>query len=265
MAALDFFSTLFQTPALRIGLNVLDVVIVAALFYWLYLVIADTRGFAVLQGLVIIVIVTAIARFLDLQTLYWILEKALGVVLIAIVVLFQAEIKRALVLLGQQLPWKRNYSVGADDIVKIINAAYALSKKGFGALIVVQRKIALQGIIERAVKLDAEISSELLETVFYSHNPLHDGAAIIDRNRIVAASAYLPLTESEGKNKARRLGTRHRAALGISEQSDATVIVVSEETGAVSIAVNGKLEYNVGREAIGLRLEALLGGESEKK
>lgn len=261
----DFIYDITNYPILKTGVQIIDIITVAALFYNLYAIVANTRGFAVLQGFALILIVTFLARFLNFQTLYWLLDKVFGVSLIAIIVLFQAEIKRGLIIIGQNTLFQRMFSFDEQNLYKIINAVYTISKKKAGALIVIQRKIALQGIVERAVILKSEISTELLETIYYHHNPLHDGAVIIDRDRIVAASAYLPLTETDALNESRRLGTRHRAALGISEQSDAVVIIVSEETSAVSLAVDGRLYYNLGREELGTKLGELLGVESERR
>lgn len=133
-----------------------------------------------------------------------------------------------------------------------------MSYKGHGALIVFQRNISLHSLIDRAIRLNADISIELIEAIFFKNNPIHDGAAIIMENRIAAASAYLPLTEMEPKIKNRRLGTRHRAALGISEQTDAVILVVSEETQSISIVHNGILEYDLNRDELYARLGELL-------
>ncbi|MBI4977204.1 MAG: TIGR00159 family protein [Spirochaetes bacterium] len=244
---------------------VLDILIVAFAFYQIYRLLADTRGIIVLQGIALIFLVTFVARLLNLQTLYWLLDKVLAVSLLGIIVIFQAEIKRALVMLGERTFFKNLFAFDTSDLYTIINAVYTISKKGYGALIVLQRRVDLKGLLDRAITLDAAISSELIETIFYHHNPLHDGAVIIDRNRVVAASAYLPLSEYDAKNSSRRLGTRHRAALGLSEQSDAVVIVVSEETGSVSIAHSGRLDYNIERDAIGAKLETFLGVDRERR
>lgn len=265
---IDSIIEMIRIPALSsvgsVLLNILDIFVVATVFYYVYVVISETKGFAVLQGVILVFLITFIARVLNLQTLYWLLEKVIGVSLIAVIILFQAEIKRALVMLGQRTLLRKLFTIETSNLYKIMNACYGLAKKECGALIVIQRNISLQAVLEKAVILDALISGEIIQTIFYGHNPLHDGALIINRNRIVAASAYLPLSESSGQNQYRRLGTRHRAGLGITEQSDAIAIIVSEETSAVSLAYAGRLDYNIGREEFGRKLETLLGVESER-
>ena len=258
-------SELFNYPALKGILFTVDIIIVGFVFYQIYRLLADTRCIIVLQGIALIFLATFVARFLNLQTLFWLLDNVLKVTLLGLIVIFQTEIKRALVMLGERTLFKNIFSFDTSALYKIVNAVYVISNKGYGAIIVVERRVDLKGLVERAVSLDADISSVLIESIFYHHIRLHDGAVIIDRNRVVAASAYLPLSERDTKNGVRRFGTRHRAALGISEQSDAVVIVVSEETGAVSLAHNGKLDYNIAREDIGAKLEALLGVERERR
>lgn len=267
---LDAFTQLLSgfmnNPIFRTGIRVADILIVAAFFYNVYLLLVNTRAYAVFQGIALIFFFTFVAKVLNFAGLSWLLDKALEASLITVVILFQSEIKRGLILLGQNTFFSKMFRFDTANLYKIINAAYALSKKRFGGLIVIKRKISLQGILEKAVILNAEISSELIETIYYHHNPLHDGAIIVDQSHIIAASAYLPLTEGEqDSTKSRRLGTRHRAALGISEQSDAVVVVVSEETAAVSLVYNGRLYYNLGREELGSKLETLLGVEIEER
>ena len=236
----------------------LDIVLVAVLFYIIYMLMYNTRAYSIAIGFIILFFITLIAKVFGLSTLSWIFDQFFQVGLIAIVVIFQAEIKHALRILGGKAFLKKSFRYDEDQIQKILSATFNLSYKGFGALIVFQRNISLHSLVDRAVKLNADISIELVESIFFKNNPIHDGAAIIMENRIAAASAYLPLTEIEPKIKNRRLGTRHRAALGVSEQTDAVVVVVSEETQCVSIVHNGILEYNLSREKLDERLGELL-------
>ena len=226
----------------------IDIVLVAILFYLVYIFVYNTRAYSVVAGFIILFFITFMARVFGLTTLG----------LIAIVVLFQAEIRHGLRILGGRAFFKKSFGYDENNIQKILSAAFNLSYKGHGALIVFQKNISLHSLIDRAVKLNADISIELVEAIFFKNNPIHDGAAIIMENRIAAASAYLPLTEMEPKIKNRRLGTRHRAALGISEQTDAVILVVSEETQSISLVHNGILEYDLNRDELYARLGELL-------
>lgn len=236
----------------------LDIILVAILFYIFYMLMYNTRAYSIALGFIILLFITLIAKIFGLTTLSWLFDKFFQVGLIAIVVLFQAEIKHGLRILGGRALFKKSFGYNEDQIQKIMSATFNLSYKGYGALIVFQRNISLHSLVDKAVRLNADISIELLESIFFKNNPIHDGAAIIMENRIAAASAYLPLTETEPQIKNRRLGTRHRAALGISEQTDAVVVVVSEETQCVSIVHGGILEYNLSRDELYKRLGELL-------
>lgn len=235
-----------------------DILLVACLLYVLYLLMYNTRAYSIALGIFVLFFITILSRIFGLTTLTWIFDKFFQVGIIAMVVLFQAEIKHGLRLIGGRAFFKKTLGYDESQIQKILSATFNLSYKGFGALIVFQRKMPLHSLVERAVVLDAEITIELIEAIFFKNNPIHDGAAIIMQDRIAAASAYLPLTEIEPQIRNRRLGTRHRAALGVSEQTDAVVIVVSEETQCVSVVHNGILEYNLSREELFNRLEELL-------
>lgn len=236
----------------------IDILFVTGLLYLLYLLMYNTRAYSIALGILVLFFITLLARIFGLTTVTWIFDKFFQVGIIAMVVLFQAEIKHGLRLLGGRAFLKKTLGYDENQIQKILSATFNLSYKGFGALIVFQRNMSLHSIVERAVVLDASISIELIESIFFKNNPIHDGAAIIMQDRIAAASAYLPLTEIEPQIKNRRLGTRHRAALGISEQTDAVVVVVSEETQCVSVVHSGILEYNLSREELYNRLKELL-------
>ncbi len=245
------------TPV-RYFLNCVDILLVAAIFYILYLLIYNSRAFVVVRGLVFILIMGAFAKLLELKTLSWFFSSFFQVGIIAIVILFQHEIKQALVMLGSSNFFRSALSYDIDDIQKILNAVYSLAKKKVGVLIVFQRNVALNTYITKPIVLKSAVSSELIETIFYKNNPLHDGALVIDRSTILWASAYLPLTENEPVGK-RRYGSWHRAALGISEHTDALSLIVSEETGTVSIALGGELYNNLSREQTLSHLNNALG------
>lgn len=230
------------------------------MLYKVFSFIKETRAIHLIRGLLLLVVIYFIAHnFLELKILTSVLQNAATLVIVAIPVLFQPELRRALSELG------RGFSVfPAERLLKgkelfgtiriLVSTAQALSEEKTGALIVIERKIGLNEHIESGVLLDAEISQELLHTIFFEGTPLHDGAIILRGNRIIAASVQLPLTESKQSPAGTYWGMRHRAALGISEQSDAGCLVVSEETGAISLIVEGKTHRNLTEE----NLERLL-------
>ncbi len=253
-----YFNNFISNTSLRYLFYAVDIVLVAIFFYFLYIFMYNTKAYSIAIGIVVLAFLTFVSKILGLSTLSWIFDKFFQVVLVAIIVLFQSEIKHALRILGGPTLLKRTFGYSENNINDILTATFNLSYKGYGALIVFQRNISLHSLADRAVKLDAKISVELIESIFFKNNPLHDGAVVIVGKKIFLASAYLPLTDKELKVHNRRLGTRHRAAIGISEQTDAVVLVVSEETQGISIAHNGKLEYNLNREELQNRLGELL-------
>ncbi|MBQ7503169.1 diadenylate cyclase CdaA [bacterium] len=223
-------------------LDVLDILLVSSFFYYVLLAIKGTRAVQILQGLVALFVLRGIAYILQLQTFSYILNGILVSTVVALPVVFQPELRRALTRLGMRGILYSAEEDGAEreDLTKSIGeiafAAYNLSSVRFGALIVLERNNGLQEVIETGKLIKGVISANLLQTIFRPKTPLHDGAVIIRNNRIWAASCYLPLTDSVLDS---RFGTRHRAAMGISEQSDAVVIVVSEETGEIRIVHDG--------------------------
>jgi len=224
--------------------NALDIVIVTFVFYKAIMLIRGTRAEQLVKGLAILLIATVVSRQLQLFALHWILDKFMTLGIVAIPIVFQPELRRALETLGRGGIFSRSSRPFEDfDFDKmldeLIKAVQVLVKKRIGALIVLERETGLNEIIETGISIDGQVSAELLVNIFFPRSPLHDGAAIIRGNRVMAAGCFLPLTENP--NLSKELGTRHRAALGISEQSDAVCIVVSEETGAISLANNGKL------------------------
>ncbi|MFD3155678.1 diadenylate cyclase CdaA [Haloimpatiens sp. FM7330] len=225
--------------------SILDILVVAYIFYKIYDLIKETRAEQLLKGIILIFLLIPISYILHLDMLYWILNKTLPIGVFIIVIIFQPELRRALEHIGRSAFDKH---IIEDDetmdkvITEIINAVENLAYSKTGALIVIEQSTGLGEIINSGIILDSRISSAILENIFVVNTPLHDGATIIRNDRIIASACVLPLTDNKNLNK--KLGTRHRAALGISEISDALVIVVSEETGVISLAVNGKLTRN---------------------
>ena len=217
-----------------------DILIVAALIYNLLLLIRGTRAVQMILGLLAILVVYWVALLLRLHTLSGVLKEILFYLPLAIIVLFAAEIRRALQQFGRN-PLVMLFSGNHPDTVatEVVLAATSLSAKRYGALIVLERRDGLKTYIENGVKLDAAVSYEVLVNVFTPGTPLHDGAVIVSHNRIASASSFLPLTQRTGLPK--EYGTRHRAAIGLSEETDAVVIVVSEERGSISAARDGRL------------------------
>ncbi len=223
--------------------DVVDVMIITFLFYQILGYVKGTRALQLGRGLLVLLAAFIISEICEFYAFNWLLSKVLDIGLIALVVVFQPELRRGLELLGRgsftgrpQMIKREMISGFVDQIVSAVS--YFAGRKE-GALIVIERNTALTDIAETGTRIDAELSTELLENVFYKGSPLHDGAAIIRGERLLAAGCVLPLTENSGLSK--DLGTRHRAGIGISENSDALVLIVSEETGIISVAENGKL------------------------
>lgn len=227
-----------------IGLtDVLDILIVAFLAYKIIGFIRNTRAEQLAKGLLVFVGATLLSDVCHLYTLHWILSGTMTVGLIAIVIIFQPEIRRGLEYMGRNKISKVFNPVDKEEAKRIINefirAIEAMSASRTGALIVVERETQLNDIVETGTVIDAAISDQMIGNVFYEGAPLHDGALIVRGDRLYAAGCVLPLTQNKALPK--ELGTRHRAGIGITENSDAMVIIVSEETGVISIARNGKL------------------------
>ena len=224
--------------------DVIDILIVAIIIYELLLLTRHTRGSALLKGLFLLLIIAFLSNLLGLVSLNWLLNAILQNGAIVLVVLFQPEFRKALERMGRSRVFKKggHKPLNEDNdliISEIIQTIMDLSKRRVGALIVFEQQTGLEDVIETGTRLNAEISAPLLENIVEPNTPLHDGAVVIRDNEIMAAACILPLAEASGVS--RELGTRHRAAVGISENTDAIVIVVSEETGIVSLARDGHL------------------------
>jgi len=223
-------------------LPILDILVVSFILYKTYMILYGTRAILVLKGLIIFSVVYFVSVVLQLQTLNLLMKYFVTYGFLAFIIVFQPEIRRALMSVGEQrLFLSYTTKKHIPYLSEIIDAIKYLSKKKIGALIVIKRKAGLRNIENTGVPVDAHISSELITSIFSKNTPLHDGALLIEGNRITHASCFLPLTE---KKMPRGMGTRHRASVGLSEESDAIIIVVSEETGKVSIAHKGELKSN---------------------
>ena len=242
----------------------LDVVVVAFLIYHLMMLAKGTRAWQVLIGLVIFVCILVLSEILKLETLNWILTQMLTLGPVAIVILFLPELRHALEEVGRLGFWGRGFiGLAREDVSglvgQIVRAASLLSNRRTGALVVIERETGLADIIETGTELNAVVTTELLGTIFYPGSPLHDGAVIVRGNRMAAAGCTLPLSVSP--HIGTTIHTRHKAALGISEQSDAVVVVVSEETGIVSVAFEGNLVRGLRDDALENRLTQILRGK----
>jgi diadenylate cyclase len=228
----------------------IDILIVAFLIYRLLLLLRGTRGAQMTLGLLVLLGFYALTKYYQLRTLAWLFTNLFTYVVFAIIVLYQNEIRRGLAGIGKT-SWIGRYrrTGGKEDFEEIILAATTLASKKIGALIVVERDIGLKNYAESGIALDAIPTYDLLVTIFSPNTPLHDGAVIVQRNRIIAAACFLPLTLDPHLSK--ELGTRHRAAIGITEETDAVAVIVSEETGIISAASEGKIMRNL--DGAGLR------------
>lgn len=224
---------------------IIDIAIIAFVLYKLLSLIKETRAEQLVKGFVIILVIAKVSEWAELYAVNFILQSTFTIGLIALVILFQPELRKALEHLGRSQWFISTNKKGINDeqiriISEIADAAGVMSRKKIGALIVVERMIGINDIVETGTVTDAKVSADLLMNIFYPKSPLHDGAVVIKSNRIMAAGCLLPL--STNKYISKELGTRHRAAMGMTETSDAVIIVVSEETGAISMAVEGKLQ-----------------------
>ena len=245
-----FFWNIFNRPQLN---DLLDILIVAVLIYQMIMLTRDTRASEVLKGFLLLVGASLLSSLLGLTALTWVLKQILSNGALVLVVLFQPEIRRVLEQLGRGAKMEHFQSDGEENqriISEITQCLTSLSRRRVGALIVFERRTGLKDVMETGTRLDSTISAPLLENIFEPNTPLHDGAVIIRGTRIVSAACMLT-TLSESIAITRDLGTRHRAAIGISETTDALVLIVSEETGVISMARDGKLTRHLDAKAIG--------------
>ncbi|MEG0013935.1 MAG: diadenylate cyclase CdaA [Cellulosilyticaceae bacterium] len=237
--------------------DIIDILVVAFVIYKLLMWIKDTRTWALFKGLVTVIVIAMVAYILQLHTVWWIISNTITVGTMAVLVLFQPELRRALEQLGRGkfLGFTLNSSeeaniegLNSDTVESIVKAATQMAKVKTGALIVIERETKLGDVERTGISIDSAVSSQLLVNIFEKNTPLHDGAVVISNNRIKAATCFLPLSDSLEISK--DLGTRHRAAIGVSEISDAMVVVVSEETGTISYIRNGHIKRGIDAETL---------------
>ncbi len=265
---MEFMKDFFNNMVSRIALtDILDIMIVTFLIYKAIGFIRETRAEQLAKGILLLVAATLLSKVMYLYTLHWILSGLTTVGLIAIVVIFQPELRRALEHLGRSRITNVIFEVDKEEakhmVGQMAEAVEKMSASKTGALIVIEREISLNDIVETGTVIDAQISEQMIGNIFYEGAPLHDGALIIRGDRLYAAGCVLPLTQNKALNK--ELGTRHRAGIGITENSDALVIIVSEETGIISIAQNGKLTRFLDSKNIEKMLYSLYLDEGNKK
>ena len=253
----EYISNIYIPRTLRVS-NIFEIIILAIILYEFMAWVKTTRAFALLKGIIVILVFLIIAYIFDFTTILWIAGKVINIAIIAVVVIFQPELRKALEQLGQKkyfksiLPFTEKKDKGerfSDKTVnELVRACFELGKNKTGALIVIEQDILLTDYEKTGIPVDGIVTSQLLINIFEHNTPLHDGAVVIRGNRVAAATCYLPLSDNMSINKA--LGTRHRAAVGVSETTDSLTIVVSEETGRVSVAEGGMLRSVPTAEAL---------------
>jgi len=238
--------------------DAVDIGIVAFLLYSLIELIRGTRAARMLIGLGVVVLIYLASRLFGLYTLDWILANLLSSVLLVIVIIFQHDIRRVLTQVGSRTFFGTDHRLAGQDLEEIIRAVVTMASRRIGGLIVFERETGLNEFTEGGTSLDAEISKELILSVFVSASPIHDGALVVRKGRITAAACFLPLTANP--NVSKTLGTRHRAAIGLTEESDAVVIAVSEEDGGISLVVDGRITRDLDAGTLRSTLQKLLVG-----
>lgn len=256
-------------------IDVLEILIIAFIVYQIIIWVKNTRAWVLVKGISVVIVFYMIALLLQMNVILWIFSNSLSVVIMAVIIVFQPELRKALEQLGRKdlfrsfLLFDENKEeelrLTDKTISELVKATFELGKAKTGALIVIQQETPLDDFVRTGILLDSAVSSQLLINIFEHNTPLHDGAVIMKDNRIVAATCYLPLSDSMELSK--ELGTRHRAGVGVSEETDSLTIIVSEETGKVSVAVNGGLVRNVDSEYLKKKLVAIQGkkGDTLKK
>jgi diadenylate cyclase len=264
MIEMDWLSELLRRPAVS-WWDVLDIALVSFLMYELLLLIRGTRAVQMALSGAFLLALYFVSQWFQLETVNWVIRNLATYVVFAIIVLFQADIRRALAHFGRA-PFFRYFerATSTDETIEeLVLGATTLAARRIGAIIVVERQIGLRNYIEGGIPLDSMVMHDLLMSVFQQGSPLHDGAVIIQGDRLAAAACFLPL--SVNPRVSRDLGTRHRAALGLTEENDAIAIVVSEETGTISLVLAGDLERGLSADALRIRLRSLLGARRRER
>ena len=260
----DQASMLLGLPDISFSpIDFIEILIIAFLFYHILLWIKSTKAWNLFKGIIVILFFVLVSAIFQMNTILWLAERTLNVGLIALVIIFQPELRKALENLGEKNFFGKIFNFSKSDeckfsdrtIEELIKACYAMGKVRTGALIVIEDEILLNEYIRTGIDIDAILSSQLLINIFEKNTPLHDGAVIVRGDRVVSATCYLPLSDSLSLSK--NLGTRHRAAVGVSEVSDSLTIVVSEETGKVSIASKGQIYHGIDADFLREKLQYL--------
>lgn len=236
-------------------LDIIDILIVSYIIYRIILLIRGTRAVQMLAGIAVIIIIYFVSGKFELQTVHWLFKTFLSSILLVIVILFQANIRRALTQMGKT-PFHKTDAVAEQDMEEIVRAAAYMARRRIGALIVIERDTGLRDYVDTGHRLDARLRYELLVAIFLPTSPMHDGGVIIHKGRIHSSGCLLPLSQNPRIDK--RYGTRHRAALGLSEESDAVIIVVSEETQEISLVLHGKITTCHDEKTLSEALKALV-------
>lgn len=249
----------------RVFISVLDIAILTFIIYRLLLMIRGTRAIQLIEGLLVLLVIGVISGWMGLSALSWVFDQIWGVVFVSLAVIFQPELRRTLEQLGRGQMFKSSTVLSAADAVQVIDeitsAVVSCAKTKTGVLIVIERSTGLNDYAESGIAMDATVSAELLCNIFVKNTPLHDGATVIRGSRVMAAACFLPL--SDNPYLSMELGTRHRAAIGITEVSDAISVIVSEETGIISLARDGKLVRSMSEKQLRDALQEALIGDSE--
>jgi len=245
---MDFLQTWTRLISTFQVTDLIDILVIAVIIYYAAMLVKETRAEQLIKGFAAILVVAQLSDWMNLYTVHWLISNVLTIGLILVVVIFQPELRRAFERLGRSQGWTRflrpnEENAKLNQIDEIIRASTSLARQKIGALMVIEGRTGLNDIIETGTEINGIVSAELLINIFIPNTPLHDGAVIIREDRILAAGSFLPLTENNSLSK--ELGTRHRAALGMSERSDAMVVIVSEETGIISVAQDAQLSRRV--------------------
>jgi diadenylate cyclase len=243
--------------------DVLDILLVAVILYRVLLLIKGTKAAQMLVGLGVLFLAFLLSGYLQLYTIDWIIQSLWAQIVLALIILFQPEIRKALAQMGEARFLSFSSAEESRSVEEILKASVSLANRKIGALIVIERETSLNDFIEMASILDAKVSHELLLSIFNPTSPIHDGAVIVRGNRVIAAGCFLPLTLSSGFSRA--LGTRHRAGIGLTEETDAIVIIISEETGNIATAVGGKLRKKMDMNSLRDYLTENFAAKKDKK
>lgn len=256
---MDWLSELLQRPPVTVW-DVVDITIVAIVIYEVLKLIRGTHAVQIAMGIALLIGLFYVSRGLQLETVNWLIRNVAGYLVFAAIVLMQGDIRRALGMLGRARFFRlfSRFDAAPDDdvIEELVVAVRTLASKRIGAIIVIERSVGLRTYIESGIPLDARLTYDLLVAIFQEQSPLHDGAVIVQGDRIAAAACFLPLTVNP--RLSRELGSRHRAAIGVTEENDSIALVVSEETGVISLVKEGDIERSVEPEVLRARLEALV-------